>query len=211
MLATLRLAESLGADTATLGSVDVARTVLDFAAERGATRIAIGAPTRRPWLRRFASSFVDTLIARAEGVAIQVIAQQAGADILGNRGRSTRVTGLEQPRKPRPRAARYAAALALFAIAVGLSALASPELPESGVAMLFLLAVVVAGVQLGRRAATLAAVAGDLCYNYFFTEPRFTFEISSAEDILTCVVLMLVGLVIAQLSARARHQTRVAL
>jgi two-component system sensor histidine kinase KdpD len=211
VLATLKLAESLGAETVTLGSVEIARSVLDFAARRGVTRIVIGQPTRGPLLRRLAGSLVETLIQEARGVDLQIVAQPAGGDILENRGSASRVAGLGQSERRALRPVRFAWSLLLVAGACGLGALLYPEVPSAGVVMLFLLAVVLAGVYLGRAPAALAAVSGGVAFNYFFTAPRFTLYISTAADLLTFVALLAVGLVIAELAARARHQTRVAL
>src|SRR5215510_2745700 len=45
----LRLAESLGAETVTLDGPSVARTLLEYARTRNATRVVIGAPKQRGW------------------------------------------------------------------------------------------------------------------------------------------------------------------
>ena len=49
-----------------------------------------------------------------------------------------------------------------------------------------------------------------LCFNFFFVEPRFTFEVANAEYVVTFVVMLSVALTIATLMASVRQQTRVA-
>ncbi len=210
VLASLKLAEDLGAETATLGSIDVARTVLEFADSRQVTRIVIGKPRRRHWLRRIAGSVVDALIEQAQGVDVHLVARQAGGDILANRGSAASVAGLGGTSKRGRLGRRFVAALALVVGATGLAALIYEEGRSATTSTLYLLAVVLAGLYLGRAPAAFASVASGLAYNYFFTAPRFTFRIEHPQDWLTFLALLVVGLVIAHLSARARHQARVA-
>lgn len=210
VLAALKLAESLGAATATLGSVDIARTVLNFARSRGITRVVVGKPTRRPWLRRLAGSLIDTLISEAADIDVQLVAHVAGADILANRGIASSVAGLGRSERPPLRWRRYLWAAGLVVAALGVGWLLHPDVPASGVVMLFLLAVVLAGTRLGRGPATITALGGAITFNYFFTEPRFTLAIQHVSDVLTFVALLIVGLVVAHLSAQVRHQARVA-
>jgi len=211
VLATLKLAESLGAETATLGAVDVASTVLEFARARGVTCVVMGRPTRPRWLRRLAGSVVDTLLSEASGINIELVAQPAAEDILADHTMAASVAGLGEVGSRPVRWSRYLWALALVGIATAIGWLLYPGMPGAGVVMLFLLAVILSGLHLGRGPATLTAICSGLAFNFFFTEPRLTLHIAHLADVLTFVALLAVGLVTAQLAAQARHQARVAL
>src|SRR5688572_15910682 len=52
VLRVLNRASQLGAETFTLGSIDIAQTILQFARAQGITRIIVGRPTWRSWLPR---------------------------------------------------------------------------------------------------------------------------------------------------------------
>ena len=80
----------------------------------------------------------------------------------------------------------------------------------SNIVMLFLLAVVGVAVLFGRGPAVLAAFANVLAFDFFFVPPRFTLAIADAQDLFTFVVMLIVGLVVGQLTARLRYQARVA-
>ncbi|MGH8313647.1 MAG: DUF4118 domain-containing protein, partial [Steroidobacterales bacterium] len=211
VLATLKLAEQLGADTVTLGSDEIARTILEFAKSRGITRIVIGKPTRQHWLRRLAGSLVDVLVTNAQGFEVHLVAQPPAADLMANRGAAAGVAGLAPDYKWRVRWRRFPAAMLIVALATGVAVPLYPEVPAAGLVMIYLLAVVLAGLYLGRAPAAVAALLAGLTFNYLFTLPRFSLHIDLVDDVLTFVALLIVGLLIGELAARTRRQTRIAL
>ena len=70
-----------------------------------------------------------------------------------------------------------------------------------------LLVVVVVGVAaIGNRVAGgLAAVSAAVWFDFFFTLPYYRFTIRSSADVTTAVLLLLTGLAVSQLAARARR------
>jgi Domain of unknown function (DUF4118) len=70
-----------------------------------------------------------------------------------------------------------------------------------------LLVVVVVGVAaIGNRVAGgLAAVWAAIWFDFFFTLPYYRFTIGSTADVTTAVLLLLTGLAVSQLAARARR------
>lgn len=71
----------------------------------------------------------------------------------------------------------------------------------------YLLAVVVTALVSGTVGALGAAVAGILLYDFLFTHPFATFEISDPGEWLSLVLLLFVGLVVGQLTALERART----
>lgn len=71
---------------------------------------------------------------------------------------------------------------------------------------LLLVVVVVAVAAIGNRGAgALTAISAAAWFDYFFTRPYERFAISKSSDITTAVLLLLVGLAVSQLAARARR------
>ncbi|WP_406194867.1 DUF4118 domain-containing protein [Kitasatospora sp. NBC_01560] len=101
-----------------------------------------------------------------------------------------------------------ASAIAAVAAPLALSAVLLPfrsHLANTNVALL-LVAVVVAVAALGRRSAgAVAAVTAALCFDFFYTRPYERFAISKSSDLATAGLLLLVGLAVSQLAARARR------
>jgi two-component system sensor histidine kinase KdpD len=73
--------------------------------------------------------------------------------------------------------------------------------------MLYLLAVTVASYFLGLSAAVFAAIASFLAINYFFIEPRYTFEVANAESWVVLFSFLVVSAVVASLVRRLQNQT----
>jgi hypothetical protein len=71
---------------------------------------------------------------------------------------------------------------------------------------LLLVVVVVAVSALGSRVAgVVAAVSAAAWFDFFFTVPYYRFTIRGSADITTAVLLLVTGLAVSQLAARARH------
>ena len=78
LLDNINLAADLGAETVWLRSDDVVGALLDFAREKGVTKIIVGR-TRQPfWSRWFRRPVAARLIARARNVDIEVLADNGG-------------------------------------------------------------------------------------------------------------------------------------
>src|SRR5215831_1472888 len=69
----LRLAEQLGAETATLTGHDVATEVLAYASRRNVTRIILGKPARPRWREALFGSVVNELVRRSGDIDVYVI------------------------------------------------------------------------------------------------------------------------------------------
>jgi hypothetical protein len=73
-------------------------------------------------------------------------------------------------------------------------------------AALVLVVVVVAVAALGSRTAgVIAALSAAAWFDFFLTRPYETFDIAASADIETAVLLLVVGVIVAQLAARARR------
>ncbi|MEV6483091.1 DUF4118 domain-containing protein [Streptomyces sp. NPDC051576] len=73
-------------------------------------------------------------------------------------------------------------------------------------AALVLVVVVVAVAALGSRTAgVLAALSAAAWFDFFLTRPYETFDITASADAETAVLLLVVGVIVSQLAARARR------
>ena len=98
-------------------------------------------------------------------------------------------------------------------ISLGVTLTAVPLLPyldHANIVMLFLLAVVSVAAWHGRGPAILVAVLNVLSFNFVFVPPRFAFVFDTRQSILTFAVMLIVGLIVGQLTARFRYQARMA-
>src|ERR1700722_8212363 len=77
---------------------------------------------------------------------------------------------------------------------------------DSGDTALFLVVVIVAVASTGRRlAAATAALVSALSFDFFLTRPYQSFRIAGHTDLITEILLLVVGLAVGELAARGRR------
>jgi two-component system sensor histidine kinase KdpD len=74
--------------------------------------------------------------------------------------------------------------------------------------MLYLAAVVVAALFLGRGPAMLASLLSVVAFDFFLVEPRLSFTVADSQYLLTFLGLLMVGLVISSSAALLRDQVQ---
>ena len=202
ILATLKLAQELGAQTTTLGAPDVLRALVNHARTHNLGKLVVGrAPTRRRLADRTRRSMADRVGALAPDLDVIVITR--------DEGRGPAPAQAEPEREPLAWRG-YAGALGLC---IAVTLVATPLLHVfdlANIVMLFMLAVVAAALLFGRGPAVLAAVANVLAFDVYFVPPRFSLAVSDAQYLITFTVMLVVGLAIGQLTARLHYQARVA-
>jgi two-component system sensor histidine kinase KdpD len=208
LMNNLRLAESLGAETITLGArpnLAVSDQLLAYARERNVGRILVGKPEPRRLLDRLQGSPVDRLIRRSTDIDVYVIRAEPQEQAAAPRWNMP----LGQPRTSSWPA--YVEGLAIAAVATGVSwaVFSPPDLATE--AMICLLGLVCVSLRVGRGPVLVATVAMVLAFDYLFTVPRFTLHVSNPHDIATLVVMLAVSLIVGSLTARIRDEARTAI
>ncbi len=200
----LRLAESLGAETVTLDGPSPAETLIEYAQTRHATRVIVGAPKRRGWRALLRPSAASQLVMNAKGFDVITVAMTQRTSIrrLPSPNTSDVARLIPWP--------RYAWAVVTTLTCTALAFAMYHHIELSNLVMIYLLGVTVAALRLGRGPAALTAFLNVAAFDFFFVPPQFTFAISDAQYFVTFAVMLLVALVIANLVASVRQQTRVA-
>ncbi len=191
----LRLAENMGAQVANVAGASVAETLVDYAGRHHVTKMVVGKPAKSRWRELLRPPVVDQIIRMSGSIDVFVVsilpAEQAGT-------------------VPRPRRfPSVPAQLKAVALIVGATLLCWPlsnVLSPTNMVMIYLLAVVLAALKLGRLPAILAAFLGVLAFDWFFVPPHFTFAVADTEYLLTFLALFTVGAVISTLVARSRER-----
>ena len=206
ILATLKLAQELGAQTATIGAPDVARALVNHARTHNLGKLVVGrAPTRRRLADRLRRSLADRASAIASDLDVVVVTRDEARPAAASESES----GSEAEREPLAWRG-YAGALGLCIVVTVVTTPLSHVFDLANIVMLFMLAVVVVALMFGRGPAVLAAVANVLAFDFFFVPPRLSLAVSDVQYLITFAVMLVVGLAIGQLTARLRYQARVA-
>lgn len=198
--ANLALAEELGGESASVSGLRVGPEVLAYARQRNAAQLLVGRPRRRSVARWWRGSLADWLIDHATSFEVTVASVENGT------GAARRELQSLWRRKPRVFYRELWPPVAIVAGAVAIGLLIDPWLSTDNLALLFLLAVIVAGTA-GRVAGALAAsVLSFLAYNFFFTDPRFTLTVDRPEDLSTILAFLVVALIVGTLAGRLGEQ-----
>jgi two-component system sensor histidine kinase KdpD len=206
---TLRLAEELGARTKTLPvsptAPTIAGTLLQYARKHNVTKIVAGKPLRPAWQDWFRNGpgfgteqrfTIDQLIRKSGEIDLYIV---TSAD-------SPALPADEVPWQPHRPLKRYLWSLLLVALAAGVSEIIGPDISPTNLVMVYLLAVVIAAVYLGRGPAILASMLSVVVFDFFFVPPFMTLAVADTEYLLTFAGLLTVGWVISYMTARAREQ-----
>jgi two-component system sensor histidine kinase KdpD len=195
----LRMAEQLGAETHTLVGANVAQTVLEYARVRNVTKIIVG-KTAQPWWRRwFAGTVVDQILDGSGAIDVYVI-----------RGESEPAHRPLPPTRPTDvpwvHYLLTALVVALCALAGVLGHFLHDDPAPTNVAMIFLLGVAIVAARFGRGPAVFASIASVLVFDFFFVPPIYSFTVNDAQYVLTFAVMLCIGLLISELTARLKGQ-----
>jgi two-component system sensor histidine kinase KdpD len=194
----LRLAESLGAQVATVTAPAVTEAIIDYAARHNITKIVVGKSLLSRWRELLHPSIIDQLIRRCKGIDVYVVSiapQKTGDKITRVRRGGEKISWRG-----------YMASAALVALATGCGELLRPFLAPTNMVMIYLLAVVVAAVRLGLKPAISTAFMGVLAFDFFFIPPRHSLSVADTEYLVTFIALFTVGVVISTLVDKARER-----
>ncbi|MDR3458962.1 MAG: sensor histidine kinase KdpD [Verrucomicrobiae bacterium] len=194
----LGLARTLGAEVIDTTDENLATGLLRIARQHNVSQIIVGKPAANnllAWLR--AGKLLHQLTRDSGDIDLQIVrAEKTGAVKPVAR----------RPWRPAPDWKQYGIAAGALAVVglinVLLMQFTGPRVPG----FVFLLAVVLLALFLGRGPVLFAGAASALAWNYFFLPPRFTLIITSTEDAILFGLYFVVAIVLGQLVARIRAQ-----
>jgi len=198
---TLRLAPALGGEAVTIpgGDRPIADDVIGYALANNFTQIVIGKSTRSRWFEILHGSVVHDLVRRSGNISVNVVA----GDELEPIPKKT-VQTAERPGKfdPRP----YLVSLFTIAVATAIGAGLWNWIGTANVGFVLLTAIVGIAARFGLWPSLFATAVSALCYNFFFTEPYYSFAIANPTDLLAVVFFIIVAIIVSNVAARARVQ-----
>lgn len=194
--AAQQLAERLGGEVVLLRAGEVARTLIQHAAERRASLVLVGQSRDRLRRRLFGAGVATRLLRESHGLEINVLDRD------------------EQPEPVRAvRAAdwawrHYALAVAATLLASGLAWAVARVMDLPNISLVFLAAVLLVAVRSSIGPALACAVLSFLAYDFLFIPPNFSFAIQREEDVLTSLFFLLMAVLTGNLAARQRRQLK---
>ncbi|WPN48598.1 MULTISPECIES: sensor histidine kinase [unclassified Pseudomonas] len=189
-----QLAERLGGEVVLLRAGEVAKTLIQHAAERRASLVLVG--QSRPRLRRrlFGGGLAARLLRNARGLEINVL------------------DGDHEQHQPHQRSMQalvwfdYALAVVATVLASALASAVASVLALPNISLVFLAAVLLVAVRSSIGPALTCAALSFLAYDFLFIPPNFSLSIQREEDVLTLLFFLLMAALTGNLAARQRRQ-----
>jgi len=205
ILKTLKVAQDMGAETASLAGNDPCETAVEYARQHNLSILIAGRDHPRPW-PPWRHSFADRIGACAPELDVIQISRMEGND----RQSYARPLLQQQINHMEKDWRNYAMAALACAIATLIAAPLHTVFDLSNIVMLFLLTVVFVALRFGRGPAVLASFLSVAAFDFFYVPPRLTFAVSDAQYLMTFITMLSVGLIIGQLTAGLKYQARIA-
>lgn len=196
----LRLAEQLGAQIATVYGEDIPAQIAEYAKASHVSKIVMGRSTHmRRWIPR--PNFMDKLTALAPNLDIYIIPDTHPS------------FWLRLPRFAKPPEFSLADSAKTLGILIACSLVGawfySLHFSIANIIMVYILGVLVnAVVTRGRIYSLASSVLSVLAFNFFFTQPRFSFRATDPGYPVTFLVMLLAALITTTLTKRIKEQVR---
>ena len=205
ILAVIKLAEELGAETAVLAGGDAAAALVEQAQVLNCATLVVGRPQLPGWSALWSGR---TMTRRLAMLAPTLDIVEVGhADSARRLGRAVRHAVKEEGDAAwQSNLPRYAWSVAASVLITLLALPLTRFFDLANIVMLFLLGTVLVALKFGRGPAALAAFLNVAAFDFFFVPPRFSFAVSDVQYLLTFAVMLVVGLLTGQLTAGLRFQ-----
>ena len=204
MEANIALAKQFGANVITLYGEDIVEQIAGYARRNGISKIVIGRTVQKPHLFYVKPTLIDRLIKRLPNMDIYVIPDS-------NAGPQSRKWEFLELFRVKSKSDFLKTALILGAATLLSALLYRLQVGEINVVMVYIMGVVwVAYATGGRRWGVTASLASVVLFNFFFTEPRFTFQADAASYPFTFGAMLFCALVTSTLAGRLKQQAGIA-
>jgi two-component system sensor histidine kinase KdpD len=195
-LQTLDLAGEIGGKPVRISGRSVPEAVIDFAHRNNVTKLIVGRKQHKGLSRIWQSSIADKIIRSSENIDVVVINHEqthGRAHILQNWW-------------PHGLGIRYIYSLLLVAAVTIIGFPLQKYIFPTNQAMFYLFAVIINAIYLGRGPSMLASFIGAIAFDFFFTTPYFSLDVSDTQYLITFLGLLAVGLVVSYLAGLVRNQ-----
>ena len=195
------LVESLGGSYHQVLGDDVPEALLAFARAENATQLVLGESRRTTLARLFSPGTATNTIRESGDIDVHIVTHRhTGRGVSLPHGRGS----LSTRRKLRG----YALAVVLPPLLTLSLTPFRGELNLVSDMLLFLLMTVVVSLVGGLAPALIAAIAGSMLLNYYFTPPLHTLTIQETNNALALVVFILVATLVSSVVDLAARRTR---
>lgn len=192
----LALAQQLGAETEVTAAGDLPTAILAHARARNATHIIVGRGNPPLWRRLLGRTLILELARRATEFTLHVVPNATAKPV--------------PPPRPWPAWTSWFVVPLLVGAATLVCDALDGRVPDAGLGMVYLAAIVAIAAITGPVQAGMGAVLSFLAWNFLFLPPRYTLTIASAQDVLGAAVFGAVAALLTGTTGRLGRNVRMA-
>src|SRR5512136_613468 len=193
----LNLAEELGAKIVTLSGTDVANEILRFAREYNINHIVIGKPLHSMLLGFWKGSPASRLLHTPSEFELHLI-----TPTIEKREIEARPTPRQLVLDPKD----YLLTVLMVVGITLLNLFLENLINRMSLVYIYLIATIASGLFFGTGPSLFSSVISLLTFDFFFTEPRYSFTMYHPHDIINVVVFLLTSIIIGQLVKITKSQ-----
>ncbi|WP_020181935.1 MULTISPECIES: DUF4118 domain-containing protein [unclassified Methylotenera] len=205
---TLKLAETLGAEAASLSGTNVAEVILNYARNKNVTKLVVGKSNRSAIERLIYPGVVDDITHLATDIDIHVVSRER--TLAEKYTDSKNASQAEVSTHEVAYTGYYVSAMVCVATVL-IATLLMQYFELANVVMLYLLGVILISSRYGRGPGIFSSFISVATFDFIFVPPRFSFSVSDTQYLLTFGVMLTVALVVSNLTANLRYQAMVAM
>ncbi|HIZ16516.1 MAG TPA: sensor histidine kinase KdpD [Firmicutes bacterium] len=198
----LRLAEQMGAQIATVYGEDPAAQIAEYARASGITKIVLGRTNHRPNSFFKGKTLVDRLADSAGDLEIYIIPDTQPLykkKLKFLRGDSIRFSWRDLLKTLIITALATLIGWAFFLLG----------LREANIIIIYILGVLVTSIWThGHLYGAFASLLSVIAFNYFFTVPQFSLEVTAPDYPVTFLIMMTASVISSTLATRVKKQAR---
>lgn len=194
----LRLAEKMGSSIIRLSGGSAIDEILNYARNHGFTRIIVGhrhQPKAWYWVRGALSS---ELIEHGAGIEITTVTENIPSEVSYTTFWQHHFSKLSH----------YVLATGVLTVATLIGIPFRDMTDANNLTMIYLTAVVIVAAWLGTGPSVFASLASVAAFNFFFTEPLYTFSVIDPGYYFTFTVMLVTSLIVGSLAAKLSLQAR---
>lgn len=202
---TLHLAESLGAETFILSGESKIEEIVSFLKEHNITKLVVSKYSKPFWMRFVISDIVDNLIRQTKGVDIFLLDTMERAEKMSFHRK--------QAKHPRYPHVCHSFMFVFFVLSLatlgnfGIYDLIPKEMIDvGGLMMVYLLATLITAMYGQPPASFFAPILSIFLLDYFFIDPRFSFELSHSHSVITLILMLIVSQSMSYVAIRLKTQ-----
>lgn len=200
----LQLSESLGGESMTVASEDIAGEILRIARERNVSVIIIGKSQRSLWSRMTRPSVAATILDMGGSFDILVM---SASDVKHHAPEPDNLPPGSWFTRVQWRAYTEATLAVSFASFISWGVAHIADLPT--LSLIYLIGILLVAVDRGFRISAYASVLSFFAFDFLFTEPQYSLLIQRHEDFLTLTFFLVVALAISMIGDRLQRQIKV--